>query len=205
MPNAEEQLGLLLEVYPGEMEDTPEIQDGLKGMSDCHYCLVQRVKASRIHDSRVKIADIQAKKADCYKLLVELGNLRAADIVALRVSPLHTHGTPKPDKEEKEEDWRMTLAERKDKSKDKKRVERRKAQESKQQKESRMHQDIMGILRQHTEMLWTLVHLQVQESHAHFPLQHIHNSMSGPPYTPSTFHIASGATALPLPLHPRGH
>ncbi|CAM2106930.1 unnamed protein product [Caretta caretta] len=99
----------------------------------------------------------------------------------------------------------MTLAESKDKSKDKKSLERRKAQESKQEKERGMHQDIMGILRQQTEMLWTLVPPQVKESHARFPLQPIHNSMPGPPDTPLNISHSFGAMALLLPLYPKRH
>ncbi|CAM2095771.1 unnamed protein product [Caretta caretta] len=45
--------------------------------------------------------------------------------------------------------WRMNIAY----SLDKERVERRKAQESQQQKEKELHQDIMGPSKQQTQML----------------------------------------------------
>ncbi|CAM2106142.1 unnamed protein product [Caretta caretta] len=77
-------------------------------------------------------------------------------------------------------DWRITLARRMEKE----RVERRKALESKQEKEWEMHQDTAGRLRKQNEMLRTLVDLQVQQSHAHLPLQPIENSILGPPYAP---------------------
>ncbi|CAM2099354.1 unnamed protein product [Caretta caretta] len=76
--------------------------------------------------------------------------------------------------------WRMILGD----SMEKERVERKKAWDSKQEKERGMHLDTMGFLRQKTEMLWTLVDLQLQESHACLPLQPIDNSMLGPFYIP---------------------
>ncbi|KAH1176408.1 hypothetical protein KIL84_021142 [Mauremys mutica] len=70
---------------------------------------------------------------------------------------------------------------------EKERVERRKAQEFQQEKDRERHRDIMGLLRQQTQMLQTVVDLQVQQSQAYPPLQSVED--------------------LPTPTHniPRGH
>ncbi|CAM2106732.1 unnamed protein product [Caretta caretta] len=60
------------------------------------------------------------------------------------------------------------------------RVKRRKAQEKKRD----VHQDMFVLLRQQTEMLHTLVDLEVQQSYAHLLLQSIDNSILGQPYNP---------------------
>ncbi|CAM2110786.1 unnamed protein product [Caretta caretta] len=114
--------------------------------------------------------------------------------------PLHTRRTPEPDKEEKERirndvfseiqqanvasdsehrAWRMNT----EGSLEKERVEKRKAQESQQEKEREIHQDVMGLVRQKTQMLQSLVELQVQPSWARLLLQPIKNSVSGPSCT----------------------
>ncbi|CAM2105930.1 unnamed protein product [Caretta caretta] len=78
--------------------------------------------------------------------------------------------------------WRINIAN----GLEKETLERRKDQESQQ-----MHKDIMRLLRQQTQMLKSLVDLQVQQSHAPLPLQHMKNSISGPPYN-STSNIPHG-------------
>ncbi|CAM2117191.1 unnamed protein product [Caretta caretta] len=80
--------------------------------------------------------------------------------------------------------------------------EEREAQESQQEKDREMHQDIMGLIRHQTQTLQTLVDLQVQQSRARLPLHPTENSILGPSYTPSTSHVASGVSAVPRPLHP---
>lgn len=95
----------------------------------------------------------------------------------------------------------MTLADSMLKAK----VERKKAQEFKQEKEREMHQDLMGLLRQQTEMLWTLVDLCARvlcwPPSAAYRQLNVWTSL----HLPSTFHMASRATALPLQLHPGEH
>ncbi|CAM2111545.1 unnamed protein product [Caretta caretta] len=65
---------------------------------------------------------------------------------------------------------------------EKERVQRSKAQESQQEKEREVNQDIIGLVRQQTQILRTLVDLQVQQSWARLPLQPIEHSILEPPY-----------------------
>ncbi|XP_067420165.1 uncharacterized protein [Emydura macquarii macquarii] len=69
--------------------------------------------------------------------------------------------------------WSITLAD----SMARDRAERRKAQE----KERDMQQEMLVLHKQQTDMLQTLVDLQVQQSHACLPLQPIVNCFLGPP------------------------
>ncbi|KAH1178788.1 hypothetical protein KIL84_000119 [Mauremys mutica] len=74
--------------------------------------------------------------------------------------------------------WRITLVDRMDRD----RVERRKAKE----KERDMQQEMLALLKQETEMLETLVDLQVQQICARLPLQPIDSCIPGPRYTHTT-------------------
>lgn len=86
---------------------------------------------------------------------------------------------------------------------EKKNMGQRKAQDSQQEKEREVHQDITGVFWQQTQMLQTLVGLQIQQHWSHFSLQFMVNSIqallcspSSPP-PPPTFHMAPGTIALP--------
>ncbi|EMP40454.1 Thyrotropin-releasing hormone-degrading ectoenzyme [Chelonia mydas] len=72
--------------------------------------------------------------------------------------------------------WKVNIAD----SIERGRMDRRKAQDS----EREMHQDITGLLRPQTQMLQTLVDLQVQQSWAQLPLQPVENSILVSLYTP---------------------
>lgn len=70
--------------------------------------------------------------------------------------------------------WRMNIAD----SLEKERVARRNAKRSQQERKRKTHQDIMAFLRQQTQMLQAVVHMQVRQSWAHLLLQATENSYS---------------------------
>lgn len=65
-----------------------------------------------------------------------------------------------------------------------------------------MHQAIMGLLRQETQMLQTLVDIQGQQAWALLPLQSMENSTAAPPYSPLNSPRRLRGAPLPARLHP---
>ncbi|KAH1176953.1 hypothetical protein KIL84_010655, partial [Mauremys mutica] len=74
------------------------------------------------------------------------------------------------------------------------RADRRKAQKSHKEKEREIDQEIMGLLWKQTQMLQTLMDLQVQQSRARLPLQLTENSIAAPPYLPALSQHSRGIT-----------
>ncbi|EMP35214.1 hypothetical protein UY3_07647 [Chelonia mydas] len=129
---------------------------------------------------------------------------------SLQGFPLHTRGTPEPDKKEKDKNLDdvfskpglyQTMSTEPGGQTLQTAWRRKEWKGERPRNLSRSQWGFSGS----KHMLQTFVDLQVQQSQARLPLQSIENSTAACPYipTPATFHMLSEAVALPL--FPPGH